>query len=60
MSKDPFAPEYQSSTGLPIAIILAAALAITSYLVIGGSLANKDVGGTKVYPPESASINGNR
>ncbi len=56
MRKDPFAPENESSTGLLLAIILLSVLAISTYLMVGGSIANSAASGTKVYVPESATI----
>lgn len=44
-------PEHHASTGLPVSILLLSVLAISAYLLVGGSLSGGERAGSKVYLP---------
>lgn len=46
-------PEYHSSAGLPVGLLLLSVLGISGYLVVGGSLSGGESVGSKVYLPVS-------
>jgi len=44
-------PEYHASAGLPVSILLLSVLAISGYLLVGGSSSRVEQAGSKVYLP---------
>lgn len=44
-------PEYHASAGLPVSILLLSVLAISGYLLVGGSFGGAEHAGSKVYLP---------
>ncbi|VTZ65372.1 conserved hypothetical protein [Sinorhizobium medicae] len=44
-------PEYHASAGLPVSILLLSVLAISGYLLVGGTSSHVEQEGSKVYLP---------